>query len=104
MTESRALSRALDQAGDIGDDETAVVVDAHHAEIRMQGGEGIVGHLGACGGNRTDKRRFAGVRHAEQADVGQHLEFELQHALLAGRAGRALARRAVGARLEMQIA
>src|SRR5690606_16701742 len=46
----------------------------------------------------------AGVGHAEQADIGQYLELELELAMLAFFARRALARRAVGAGLEVQVA
>ena len=40
-----ALGRALDQAGNVGDHELALLV-AHHAELRAGGGEGIVADLG----------------------------------------------------------
>ena len=77
---------------------------AHHTQIGVQGGERIVGHLGARGRHRADEGGLARVGHAEQADVGQHLQFQLQFAAFAFFAGRALARRAVGAGLEMQVA
>jgi hypothetical protein len=50
------------------------------------------------------KRALAGVGHAQQAHVGQHPQFQLQLLLLAGPAGCLLARRAVGAALEVQVA
>ena len=40
----------------------------------------------------------------EQADVGQHLQLELEFARFARLAARELARRAVGAGFEMQVA
>ena len=52
--------------------------DAHDAEVRVQRREGIVGDLGTCIGDGRDQRRLAGIGHAQQADVGQHLQFELQ--------------------------
>src|SRR6185437_12817542 len=54
--------------------------------------------------HRADEGRFAGVREPEQADVGQHLQFQLQFACLAWRAGSEAARRAVGGTLEMDVA
>ena len=50
------------------------------------------------------KVRLAGVREAEQADVGEQLELQLQRALLALAARRGLARRAVDRALEMHVA
>ncbi len=47
VPEARAFGRALDQAGDVGDHERAVHVHAHHAQVRMQRRERIVGDLGA---------------------------------------------------------
>src|SRR5450755_2563935 len=104
MTEPGAVGGAVDQTGDVGNDEAPVFVDANHAEIRRQGGERIVGDLGPGGGDRTYQRRFARVRHSQQADIGEHLELEVQHALHAFFARCRLPRRAIGARLEMQIA
>ncbi len=44
VAQPRALVRALDQAGNVGEHETAAV-DVDHAELRMQRGEGIVRDL-----------------------------------------------------------
>ncbi len=90
--------------GNVGDDEAAVLVDAHDAQVGRQRRERVVGDFGPRGGDRADQRRLAGVRHAEQPDVGEHLELEMQHALHAFFARRRLARRAIGARFEMQVA
>ena len=81
-----------------------VLVDAHDAQIRRERGERIVGDLGPRRRDRADQRALAGVGHAEEADVGEHLELEVQPPLLALFAGRELARRAVGARLEVDVA
>ncbi len=78
--------------------------DAHDAEVRMQGRERVVGDLRLRVRDRGDQGRLAGVRHAEQADVGQHTQLELQLLLLARPAGRLLARCTVRARLEVQVA
>src|SRR5690606_9678981 len=99
-----AFGRAFDQPGDVGDDETLFGADAHDTEVRMQRRERIVGDLRPRVADRSDQRRLAGVRQAEQSDVGKDLEFELQASLLARRARRALSRRAVRARLEVDVA
>ncbi len=54
--------------------------------------------------HRADERRLAGIRHAEQSHVGQHLQFELQVPTLARGAVRRLARGPVRAALEARIA
>ena len=75
-------------------------VDAHDAEVRVQRRERIVGDLRPRVRDRRDQRRLAGVRHAEQADVGQHLAARAcSWRCSPGSAGRLLARRAVRARL-----
>ena len=72
--------------------------------MRVQRGEGIVGNLGTGIGDRANERRLARVRHAEQSHVGQHPEFELQLPLFPRLALGELARRAIGTRLEVQVA
>ncbi len=104
VTQPRALGRAFDQAGNISHDEAAVVIHAHHAKLRMQCRERIVRDLRPCGGDGADQTRFSGVWHTEQADVGEHFEFKLQLLALAEFARCRLARRAIGARLEVEIA
>ena len=42
VAEALALARTLDEAGDVGDDEVGVVVDAHDAEVRLERGERVV--------------------------------------------------------------
>ena len=76
----------------------------YYPEVRVEGGERIVGDLRPRVAHRRDERRLAGIGHAEQAHVGQHLELQHQAAMLALLARRRLARRAVGAGLEMEVA
>ncbi len=85
VAEARAVGGALDQAGNVGDDEAAVRVGAHDAEVGRERRERIVGDLRPRRRHRADERALAGVGHAEQADVGQHLELELQAPPLARR-------------------
>jgi hypothetical protein len=44
----------------------------------MQRGEGIIGDFQPRRRYCADESRFAGVRHAEQPDVGQHFQFKLE--------------------------
>ena len=81
------------------------VVGAHDAEVRRERRERIVGDLRTRRGDRADQRRLAGVGHAEQAHVGEHPQLEPQRPRCSPFfAGRELARRAIGARLEVDVA
>ena len=100
VAEARAFGGAFDQSRNVGDDEAASFVGAHDAELRRERRERIVGDLGPRRRDRADQRRLAGVGQAEQADVGEHLELELQ------RAAARLARRVCvwrGARLVLDL-
>ena len=93
--EAGAEVRAFDEAGHVGDDEGLLVgllADGDHAEVGLEGGEGVVGDFGLGGGDAGDERGLAGVGVADQADVGQQLEFEAVVALFAGAAQLVLAR------------
>ena len=87
MAEAGAFCCAFDEAGNVGHHEAVVFIHAHHAEIGVQGGEGVVGDFGARGRHGADQGGFAGIGHAEQADIGQHFQFELQGACFALFAG-----------------
>ena len=70
----------------------------------MERGEGVVGDLGARVADGGDEGGLARVGHAQQAHVGQHLQFQLEAAALARPAGGFLARRTVDGALEAQVA
>ena len=98
-----AFGRALDQAGDVGDDELAALV-ADDAELRAGGGEGIGADLGLRVGDGVDEGRLAGVGQPDQAGVGEQLEPQPDPGFLARPAGAVLARRAVGRGLVAGVA
>ena len=101
--EAGAFVRALDEAGDIGHH---VGVEAHfdHAEVGLERGEGIVCDLRRRAGDGAQQRRLAGVRQADEPDVGQQFEFELEALVLAALAGLGDVRRLVGRRREVRVA
>ena len=107
---SRAFVRALDQSGQVGDDERPADVPAGHvvgrddAQVRFERGERVVGNLGMRRRDARDQRGLPGVREAHQADVGQQLEFQPQMALFARLAFFGLARRLVPGLGEMLVA
>ena len=76
----------------------------HHAELRLQGGEGIVGDLRPGARDRGEQGRFAGIGQADQPGIGDQLQAQPDPALLAGPALVGAARRAVGRALEMRVA
>jgi len=69
------LGRAGDQAGHVGDGE-GDLARADHAQIGHQGGERVVGDLGAGGRQNRDEGRLASAGEADQPYVGDALELE----------------------------
>jgi hypothetical protein len=55
VAESRARVRALDQAGDVRDDERAEVAEVYDAEVRLQRGERVVRDLRLRGRDGRDQ-------------------------------------------------
>ncbi len=73
VAEAGALMRAFDQAGNVGQHEFAAV-DADHAELRMQRGEGIVRDLRLGRADGREEGRLAGIRQADQTGIGDQLQ------------------------------
>ncbi len=103
IAQADAFMGALDQAGKIGQHELALV-HMHDAELRLQGGEGIVGDLRLGAAGRGQEGGLAGIGQADQAGIGDQLQPQPDPALLARPAFAMLARRLVGRGLEMRIA
>ena len=82
MAETATLARALDQAGDVGQHHLEPVVHPHHAEVRFEGGERVVGDLGLGRRHTADEGRLADVREADDGHVGHELELEAKPAFL----------------------
>src|SRR5258706_8728207 len=101
--ETRALMRALDQAGQVGDDEIGAL-KAHHAELWIEGGERIVRDLRLCRRDTSEEGGFAGIGQTDQADIGDQLEPEPDGLLLGRLSGIGMARRLVRRALEMCVA
>ncbi len=84
--EARAFVRALDQPRNVGQHEI-VVARAHHAEIGMQRGEGVVRDLWLGRRDGSEERRFAGVGQSDEAGVGDQLQAQPDRQLVARQAG-----------------
>ena len=80
--EATPLGGALDQAGHVGDGVGHV---ARHddAEIRHERGERVVGDLRPCPRDRGHERGFPRRREADEADVRDDLQLQLDEAFLA---------------------
>ena len=98
-----AFARPFDQAGDVRHDE-ALVVDADDAEVRLERGEGVIGDLGSRRRDRREQGGLAGVGVADQADVGDDLQLQLDVALLPRLAAGGELRRALHRRGEVHVA
>jgi hypothetical protein len=103
VADSMAFVRALDEAGNVGDDEFARI-DADDAKPGVQRREGIVGDLGLGGRDRGEEGRLAGIGQADEAGIGDQLQPQPDPAFLARQAGIGPARRLVGRGLEIGIA
>ena len=82
VAEAATLAGALDQAGDVGDDELRAVTEADDAEVRLERGERVVGDLRLGRRDHADQRALADVREPDEGDVGHQLQLELEPALL----------------------
>ncbi len=70
-----ALAGAGDQPGDVGHGEPHVT-GLHDAEVGHEGGERVVGDLGAGRRHRCHEAGLAGAGVAHERDVGERLELE----------------------------
>ena len=95
--------RALDQAGDVGEDKLLRHRQADDAELRVEGGEGVVGDLGTGGGRRGQERRFPRVGQPDQPGVGDQLQAQPDPPILPRPSLCRLARGAVGGGLKVRI-
>ena len=68
------------------------------------GGERVVGDFGAGPRHAAEERALAGVRFADEADVGDDFQLEREAARFAFFAAGEFARRLVGRRLEAHVA
>jgi len=75
--------RPLDDARDVGHHEAAMPRQRDHAEVRLEGGERIVGDFRPRGRDHREQGALAGVWLAEQAHVGDQLEHQLEGLVLA---------------------
>ena len=92
--EAGAFVRAFDEAGQIGDDESAAelramsagaAVSVDNAKVGLERSEWIVGNFRARGRDYRDQGGFAHVGEAHKANIREELEFEAEMTLFAGK-------------------
>ena len=103
VPEPGAVAGALDQPGDVGDDQLALLA-LEHAEHRRERRERIVGDLRRGARQARQQRGLARVRQAHEADVREQLQLQLEPALLAGQPALGEARRLARGRGEALVA
>ena len=104
MPKSDARMRPFDKSWQVCQHKTAIPRHGHDPKHRFLGGERVVSNFGPGPGESREKRAFTGVGLAHQPHVGDHLQFQPKAANLASLPRRGLARRAIGGRLEVEIA
>ena len=103
VAEPGAGARSLDQPGDVGHHELAVVA-LERAEHRLEGREGVVGHLRLRARDPGEQRRLARVRKSHESGVGHQPQLQLERALLAREAALGEARALPRGRGELLVA
>ena len=103
VAEALAISSALDKTGDVGDEEV-LVVDGSDAELRSEGRERIISDFGAGVRNAREEGGFAGVRQADETNIGEQFQLESCLESVARFANFGDQRGLTGGRFEMSIA
>src|SRR5207248_6758921 len=99
VTEPGTGARPLDQPRDVGDDELAIGA-VEGPEDRLERGERVAGDLRLRSRQPGEQRRLAGVRQADEADVREQPQLQLDPALVTGQATLGEPRRLPGRRRE----
>ncbi len=101
--QASSLGGALDDAWDVGDDKGPVDPERNDAEVRHQGGEWVVGHLGLRLRHGCDEGALADVWKAHDPDIGEELELEPDLSAHTGLAGLGTTRGSVVRRRELDV-
>src|SRR5579884_3166361 len=103
VAQPRPRAGALDQSGDVGDHELAIL-ELERPEHRLERREWVPGDLGVRAGQAREQRGLARVGEPDQPNVGQQLQLERQPALLPRETPLGEARRLVGGTREALVA
>ena len=75
-SEPPPFMRSFDDARNVGHHEAPVSPVRDHAQVRLQGGEGVIGDLGFRRRHDTEQGRFARIGKAHQAHIGKQFQLE----------------------------
>ena len=73
VSQTDSFGSTFDQSGDIRNDEAAGSFQIHHAQIRIQGCEMIVGDLRSGIGHSGQEGRFAYIGESHQSYISNYL-------------------------------
>src|SRR6266849_1912332 len=85
VAQTDTLRGSFNETRDIGQHKTRLVAaprltNSHDAEIRRDGGKGVVGDPGLGSSNYREERRFSGVGVANNTNIGNQTQLEEQPA------------------------
>ena len=103
VAQAGALAGALDEPGDVGDDELALGA-LERPEHGLERRERVRADLRRGARHPREQRRLAGVRDADEPDVGEQLQAQVDPALLADEPALGEPRRLPGRRREALVA
>ena len=81
MAQTLALARALNEAGNVGDN-VGILAGTHHAQVGHERGKRVIGDLGAGSAHARDERGLAHRGKAHERGVGHELHLKLDPVLL----------------------
>ncbi len=84
QAEAGAVGSALDQTWNVGEHDRAFIVDLRDAEVGLKRGERIGRYLRFGVGEDGKQCRFSGIGNADEPNVRDELELQLQALLLPG--------------------
>ena len=104
VAQTGAIRCTFNQPRQVGHHKALLRPDTYHTQIGVQRGERVIRNARTSVRNGCDEGRLARIGHAQQAHIGQHLQFQFEIFLLAGPARCFLAWSAVNGTLETQVA
>src|SRR5665213_3413529 len=96
MPQTFSFSSAFNDSRQVRYTETFTVAVFHHAQLRAEGGKGIICNFGFGGGNYREQGGFPSIRETNKTHISQHFQFEHLPAFRSRFSGLGVLRRLVG--------
>ena len=103
VPQARAGMGPFNEPRNIGEHKMPIQAHLHHAKVRILRRKRIIGNLRPGFRQSAQERALAGVGFADDADVGDDLQFEEQLSFFTFASGRMIARGAIRRRLEPRV-